>query len=801
MTSINSPDVVYATQLFRCGEGFPLWSPEPTKHGEVLLGDVGYVRHGGFYRLFNAMSKAGDLVNKEFGVPNKESYQPFQKSEYGLNKQEAAIPAGPICSNSLRKTKVGGDVEAHAVEVGFHFECSEDQGACLIVKDPATREELHPSRRMANYMSRNLQSWHDFATSETVDVDIALEDIMFVRGWVKTTQWAVAAITHEGRAAKLSIDGNFAGIAGAGISVEMARATSRHYAFRSGPPEAQRQQISQSGSPFGKPKSNKSKKKQQQQQLQQTHEESSSAPTPVLEMNQCVFLHYYKMKRRFLGIKKMEAAAEPQNLDPSDDDDYSVEEVPAPPTPYDPVEFVLDYILENSSSDCAIANDRDIHKLCEIHKEDFPEDIRSFLQHLKPNIEVNEDGLGMLSFEDIPIDEGQNAHEEEAHEATGEIPESPTPPNGDDDTIPPDNADAEEPKKESFQYRTAPGSVLPSAGGAERGGVSALAFSPDGRYVAGGFENFSVAIWEVASGRLLHDLREHTNSVCSLAFSPDGSELVSGSWDKMMIVWDVASGHRLRTLEGHAGFVDAVAYAPSGQLIASGSVDFTVRLWDAPTGTQKHSTNAHQTMVMLVRFSPDGERLVSASADCLVRVWCGKTGAPLAELMGHEGVVYSMAFAPDGRRMATGSDDGSCRIWNMQTGDELVTLREHTGSVWAVAFSPDGKQVMSVASDRVVKVCDSYTAETIATIDGGEGLANSAAFSPNSELVCAGADDHSVRVWNTKTGERLASFDGHTDNISHLLFSPTGKHIVSASDDSTVRLWSLPTMSLGEALT
>ena len=61
---------LYADQLIPLGRGLPLWEPEPTGLGEVLIGDVGYVDEGAFFRLFNAMLDADFTVyeNKDTGV-------------------------------------------------------------------------------------------------------------------------------------------------------------------------------------------------------------------------------------------------------------------------------------------------------------------------------------------------------------------------------------------------------------------------------------------------------------------------------------------------------------------------------------------------------------------------------------------------------------------------------------------------------------------------------------------------------------------------------------------------------------
>jgi len=70
-------------------------------------------------------------------------------------------------------------------------------------------------------------------------------------------------------------------------------------------------------------------------------------------------------------------------------------------------------------------------------------------------------------------------------------------------------------------------------------GVTSVAISPDGQWVAVGSLDTVVRIWNIDSGQLVKSMRDHGDSVYSVAFMPDGKGLVSGSLDKRMKYWDI----------------------------------------------------------------------------------------------------------------------------------------------------------------------------------------------------------------------------------------------------------------------
>jgi WD40 repeat protein len=150
--------------------------------------------------------------------------------------------------------------------------------------------------------------------------------------------------------------------------------------------------------------------------------------------------------------------------------------------------------------------------------------------------------------------------------------------------------------------------------------ASAVAFSSDGaRIASGGFEG--IGLCDARDGRRLGVIPLPDGGITGLAFSPDGRELAAACVDATIRVWDAEERRPRLVLAGHGSRVTGVAYSPDGRRIASANEGGTIRLWDTAGGDAVLTLKGHDRPVTGVVFSPDGHRILSADDAEAIKVW------------------------------------------------------------------------------------------------------------------------------------------------------------------------------------
>ncbi|MBV9691280.1 MAG: protein kinase [Ktedonobacteraceae bacterium] len=234
------------------------------------------------------------------------------------------------------------------------------------------------------------------------------------------------------------------------------------------------------------------------------------------------------------------------------------------------------------------------------------------------------------------------------------------------------------------------GTALSSYGG-HSGGVPALAWSPDGKYIASaGMHDGTVQISDAATGAHIYTYSGHFGSVLTVAWSPDGKWIVSGGNDQTAQVWQWQGRQRLSTHK-HAGPVFTVTWSPDSQWIASAAgSDHGVQVWQATSGKTQFTYDAHSSWVNIVAYSPDGALIASGSHDTTVQVYTANDGDAIYTYRGHTTPVASLAWSPDSKRIVSG-DEQSVQAWDATNGSNRHAYSSNFNGVGGLAWSPTGQ--------------------------------------------------------------------------------------------------------------
>jgi WD40 repeat protein len=326
--------------------------------------------------------------------------------------------------------------------------------------------------------------------------------------------------------------------------------------------------------------------------------------------------------------------------------------------------------------------------------------------------------------------------------------------------------------------------------------VLCIAFSPDGRILAGGNADATIELWEVASGRRLQTFGERREPAYSVAFSSDKKTLVSGS--DTIRLWDIASGRQLQTLArkdsllanveerqtspGPSPHVNAVALSPDGRILASVDNRPTITLSDLASGKELRTLKGNNSEVKLLAFSPDGTTL--ASQGYTTELWDVATGQSLRELKRQGGPTESIVFSPDGRILATGGF-GTINLWNVADGEEPRILEGDSFDGRSVAFAPDGKTLASAGSGKI-KLWDVKGGRVLRTL-GEDSATTDLVFSPDGSTLASRGQD--IKLWNLRNGSVLRTFHGPTGAVLSVAFSHDGRILACGQADATIELW------------
>lgn len=382
------------------------------------------------------------------------------------------------------------------------------------------------------------------------------------------------------------------------------------------------------------------------------------------------------------------------------------------------------------------------------------------------------------------------------------------------------------------------------------GPVTALATSPDGRFVATSAAG-AIRLWDAATGAAGGVFPGPVDGATALVFSADGASLMAAAGDGTV--------RRVRTSDGTLeGILDAaqpirsLALVPTGgnhpsaggaaAILALGGTDSVLRTFHIPLVVPQRlvadpeprrrldtsrdgrliATSGQSGRVMLVEVGEDGgtrplaewalhkgpatslcvvegpagAAIATGASDGSISLWSATDGGLLRRCWGGGAPVVSLTATVDGR-LVSGDDRGTVSIWRPPAprAPSAVPPEESLDAVTATAFHA-GRRMLATAGSAagraliVVRPLDGQAPPM--TLSGHTGPVRAIAFAADGSRLLSGGDDRSLRLWDlSRPAEPSATLGDTAATVTALALSTDLTRAITAGGDHVVRAWSL----------
>ena len=351
---------------------------------------------------------------------------------------------------------------------------------------------------------------------------------------------------------------------------------------------------------------------------------------------------------------------------------------------------------------------------------------------------------------------------------------------------------------------------------AEQGVVEAVAFSPNGKWIAASHSGRMIKIWDIQNGTFLISVKLETY-VDNMTFSHDNRYIavaytVHGS-SSVVEVWHAETGKpfaKFTADDERAGHYQPISFSPDTRLIASTCRAATadgaesIIVWNLESGEQIACLSAHTRWVTSLCFSPCGQFLASGGEDGTVYVWDVNTWQQV-QCYTDYGRVY--------RIMPSWTPDGILRaaiVHYDETGPATISIRDlesneqlHNDQVWGntidfsyifdwgnnIVFS-NGSQLAYECRHEFINIRTSDNPIKRQFTHSPISFPTSMVFSGDGKTLAVQHHHESVVLWDIESKRsRPAIKDVSTGKNQFVYKTESGKLYAASIKDDTVTLW------------
>ena len=366
--------------------------------------------------------------------------------------------------------------------------------------------------------------------------------------------------------------------------------------------------------------------------------------------------------------------------------------------------------------------------------------------------------------------------------------------------------------------------------------VNDAVYSHDGTRVATASVDHTAKIWDLASGKLLYDLKGHTDEIISVSFSHNDSRILTYANDGALALWNAKTGalikiwgNEMGTLHGISGEVSMhwlyynAAFSPDDKWILHVNRD-SLLLFQAIDGKLLAKEKISEEFLSTARFSPDGKTFVTITRDFTAKIWqilsvqghltfvplhtlsTNQKGIPPLTVWGsNEGARWTsdIKFSNDGKWLVTAHGFANyIQVFDAHTGTWQSDMIGHTKRISSVEFSTDGSMLVTGSQDGMVKNWDTKTGKLLYTFPSRDSAylalpdiekrdmyhESTAQFSPDGNKILVSevnwGDTIFINLWDSHSGNFIKNIYQSKRNIRRINFNKDGSRLLFAMNEN-----------------